>query len=169
MDSEILDWRRELQRLEEILNRVGPDEVCCEGLSARQCFILRTLATGEGATLSILADSVGITPSAMTRVVERLENLGLVDRVHGRLQDGRATAVAITNLGQKTLHRIDELMLERTREIVAGVPVPERATLLRCLRLLNKAMERPGCCMADTQRRRKHSQSKISSWSMITG
>jgi hypothetical protein len=39
--------------------------------------------------------------------------------------------------------RIDRLMLDRTWEIVAGIPVPEREILLHSLRLLNRAMERP--------------------------
>lgn len=129
MRSSIRDWWLELERLEQVLNRLGPDEVCCQGLSARKCVILRTLASGEGARLSQLATVVGISPSAMTRVIEQLERLGLVLWVHGQFRDARATAVAITEVGRQMRHRIEYLMLDRTREIVAGIPVPERSAM----------------------------------------
>ena len=45
-------WWDELERLARTLGQVGPDEVCCEGLTARQCSILRTLAEREGSRLS---------------------------------------------------------------------------------------------------------------------
>src|SRR2546426_837658 len=70
---QIQQWWDELERLARILGQVGPDEVCCDGLSQRQCSILRTLVAQEGARISDLAASSGITPSAMTRVLEKLE------------------------------------------------------------------------------------------------
>ena len=36
-------WWSELERLEKVLMCVGPDEVCCEGMTPRQTAILRTL------------------------------------------------------------------------------------------------------------------------------
>ena len=66
----IKNWWDELERLARILGQVGPDEVCCEGLSQRQCSILRILVAQEGARISDLAATSGITPSAMTRVLE---------------------------------------------------------------------------------------------------
>jgi hypothetical protein len=42
-------WWDELERLARILGQIGPDEVCCEGLTQRQCAILRTLVAQEGA------------------------------------------------------------------------------------------------------------------------
>ena len=91
-------WWDELERLGRILGQIGPDEVCCEGLSQRQCAILRTLVAQEGARISDLAASSGITPSAMTRVLERLEARKLVERVRGAQADGRAAMVRITGV-----------------------------------------------------------------------
>ena len=36
-------WWDQLERLERVLMCVGPDEVCCEGMTPRQTSILRTL------------------------------------------------------------------------------------------------------------------------------
>jgi DNA-binding MarR family transcriptional regulator len=111
-------WWDELERLARILGQVGPDEVCCEGLSQRQCAILRTLVAQEGARIQDLAASSGITPSAMTRVLEKLEQRGL----------------------------LDQLMRERTEQIVESIPKAQREQILTALQTLNKAIESAGCC-----------------------
>jgi len=139
-------WWDELERLGRILGQIGPDEVCCDGLSQRQCAILRTLVAQEGARLSDLAAQSGITPSAMTRVLEKLEARGLVERVRGTHADGRAAAVKITVAGRRTRKQLDELMRGRTNQIVDSIPAKQRAQVLEALQLLNSAIESAGCC-----------------------
>ena len=139
-------WWDELERLARILGQVGPDEVCCEGLSQRQCAILRTLVAQEGARISDLAASSGITPSAMTRVLEKLEVRGLVERVRGAQTDGRAAMVRITAAGRRTRKQLDVLMRRRTHQIVDSIPHQQRSDILNALQVLNDAIESAGCC-----------------------
>src|SRR5882724_2981903 len=139
-------WWDELERLARILGQVGPDEVCCDGLSQRQCAILRTLVAQEGARISDLAASSGITPSAMTRVLEKLEARQLVERVRGTQADGRAATVKITAAGRKVREQLDELMRERTRTIIATIPAKQRVQVLASLKLLNNVIASSGCC-----------------------
>ena len=139
-------WWDELERLSRILGQVGPDEVCCDGLSQRQCSILRTLVAQEGARISDLAASSGISPSAMTRVLEKLEARKLVERVRGTQADGRAATVKITVAGRQVRQQLDELMRERTRAIVATIPAKQRAQVLGSLKLLNDVIASSGCC-----------------------
>jgi len=142
----IKQWWDELERLARILGQVGPDEVCCEGLSQRQCAILRTLVAQEGARISDLAASSGITPSAMTRVLEKLEIRGLVERVRGAHNDGRAAMVRITAAGRRTRKQLDALMRERTHRIIDSIPQTKQSKILKALRILNDAIESAGCC-----------------------
>jgi DNA-binding MarR family transcriptional regulator len=139
-------WWDELERLARILGQIGPDEVCCDGLSQRQTAILRVLVDSEGARLMDLAAMSGITPSAMTRVLEKLETRGLVERVRGTHQDGRAAMVRVTAAGRHTRNLLDELMRERTQTIMAAIPAKQRAEVLSALELLNNAIESAGCC-----------------------
>ncbi|HWR37363.1 MAG TPA: MarR family transcriptional regulator [Clostridia bacterium] len=150
-------WWNQLERLSRVIGQVGPDEVCCEGLTPRQTSILRTLIAGEGARLTDLAVSAGISPSAMTRVIERLEKLGLVQRVRGVGEDGRAAMVRITDAGRQTRISIDELMRERTSLILSAIPTAKRGSVLQALTTLISAMEKSGCCgfNAPTARRRR--------------
>jgi DNA-binding MarR family transcriptional regulator len=142
----ITAWWDELEKLAKTLVRVGPDDVCCEGLTPRQTAILRTLTEREGARIGDLASAVELSPSAMTRVVEKLEGQGLVERVRGVGDDGRAAMVKITSAGREVRKRIDQLMQERTLAIVNAVPEEKRAVVLWAVRLLNEAMSSEGCC-----------------------
>ena len=120
-------WWDELERLARILGQVGPDEVCCDGLSQRQTAILRVLVASEGARLTDLAALSGITPSAMTRVLEKLEVRGLVERVRGAHDDGRAAMVRITPVGRRARKLLDQLMRSRTQTIMGAIPQKRRA------------------------------------------
>ena len=145
LDS-VQKWSDELERLARALNRVGPDEVCCESLTARQCGILRTLSDRPGAQLSQLAREAGITPSAMTRAVEKLESLRLVKRVRGRGDDGRAASVELTMQGRSTRRRIEQLMRKRAKAILSAIPAGFRPQLLASLLMINQSLEPGGCC-----------------------
>ena len=145
-DGAVQKWWDELERLARILGQIGPDEVCCDGLSQRQTAILRILVSSEGARLTDLAGLSGITPSAMTRVLEKLEARGLVERVRGAHEDGRAAMVRITAAGRRTRKLLDQLMRSRTRTIMDAIPQQQRAQVLDALGLLNNAIERAGCC-----------------------
>src|SRR5271167_2993731 len=141
----VQNWWAELERLARILGQIGPDEVCCDGLSQRQTAILRVLVSSEGARLTDLAALSGITPSAMTRVLEKLEARGLVERVRGTHSDGRAAMVRITASGRRTRKLLDQLMRSRTQQIVDSIPPKQRPQVLKALTLLNNAIEGAGC------------------------
>ncbi len=143
--DEVATWWNELERLLRALGQIGPDEVCCEGLSVRQCGILRNLAASEGARISDLATCVCLTPSAMTRALERLEAEGMVQRVRGATGDGRAATVAVTAKGRRTRARIDQLMLDRTRAIMDAIPAKSRPHVLEAVRILNQSLENGPC------------------------
>ena len=118
-------------------------------MTARQCSILRTLTAKQGARLSDLAAEAGITPSAMTRVLEKLEAQKLVQRVRGAARDGRAAKVVITRYGRLVRARIDKLMQRRTKTIVNAIPAGFRPQLLAALQMLNQTLGPGGCCQFD--------------------
>jgi DNA-binding MarR family transcriptional regulator len=145
----VREWWEEFEKLEWFLGRLGPDDICCGGLTPRQCTILRILTSGKGERLSDLARVTGITPSAMTRVLERLEKQGLLHRVHGGMEDGRASTIAITPHGRETRALLDKFMMQRTEAILAAIPLGSRSEILTAVRKLNSAFANSGCCGLD--------------------
>lgn len=139
-------WWEQLERLERVLMCVGPDEVCCEGMTPRQTSVLRILIAQEGARLSDLAAASRITPSAITRVIEKLEKQGMVRRVRGARDDGRAAIVEITPAGRKARRRIDQIMRKRASAVAESFPTNRRGEVLRLLHEFTNALESSGCC-----------------------
>jgi DNA-binding MarR family transcriptional regulator len=144
--SDVEAWRAELDRAERVLGRIGPDDICCEGLTPRQASILRILTSREGARLSDLAAAAEITPSAMTRILEKLERRELVQRVRGGQKDGRAAMVEITAEGRRVRGRIDEMVCDRSKAIMTAIPAEKRSEVLAAIRVFNDALEASGCC-----------------------
>lgn len=144
--ADLRSWAAELEHLADHLGRAGPDEICCAGLTARQCSLLRTLRDGRGKRLSDLAAAAAITPSALTRVLEKLEARRLLRRVRSRSDDGRAAAVVITAQGRKVLDEIDRLLRRRMHRILTGIPLALRPQVLATVRVLNHALSPAGCC-----------------------
>jgi DNA-binding MarR family transcriptional regulator len=138
-------WKQ-LERLAQVLGRVGPEEVCCEGLTQRQTAVLRTLVECEGARLRDLAQAAGVTASAMTRNIERLEARGLVERVRGSQQDKREAVVRITQEGRRMRQQLDCLMLARAESLWQAMPADMRCNAVEALRVLNDAFAQAGCC-----------------------
>lgn len=138
------DWWKQLERLSRGLGHIGPDEICCEGLTARQCRLLRLLAGGEGMVLGGLASRAGVTPSGLSRALDRLQELGLVQRVRGASADGRASLVQVTGAGREVLQRIHDLMRQRVAAVVDAIPESTRPIVWRALQPLVSAVERAG-------------------------
>lgn len=138
------DWWQQLERLSRGLGRIGPDEICCEGLTARQCGLLRLLAGSEGMVLGDLAQRAGVTASGLSRALDRLQELGLVERVRGANPDGRAALVRVTGAGHKVLQRINELMRQRVDAVIQAIPEVTRPMVWHALQPLIEAVERAG-------------------------
>lgn len=109
-----------LQRTARRVAGVYADELRTCGLSPGQFPLLQTLAaSGGGATMSVLADSLGMDRTTLTRNLGPLEKAGLIsrDRDPG---DGRLRRVQLTEEGQSRLaegriawRRAQALTLER--------------------------------------------------------
>ncbi len=142
-------WGTELQKLGWFLGRLEPGDPCCGNLTAHQCEILRVLEVGEGTRLTDLAAATGISPSGMSRALERLEKQGLIRRVHGAMRDKRATTVELTNPGYTACCEFMGHMKQRTVAILGAIPAPDRGEILAALRKLNQAIQNAGCCGID--------------------
>jgi DNA-binding MarR family transcriptional regulator len=85
-------------------------------------------ARSAGATVGQIADAVGATSSAVSRLLGRLARRGLV-RMEPHPQDGRATQVRVTVRGADVVKRVVTRRLEALREI--EIPAADRPALER--------------------------------------
>ena len=86
--------------------------------------------------LTLLAAREGVTQPAMTQLISRLEESGLVRREPSP-DDGRVVLVAITELGQATLARRRSARAERLAGIIAQLSPGHRDALAAALPALD--------------------------------
>jgi MarR family transcriptional regulator, multiple antibiotic resistance protein MarR len=74
-------------------------------ISAPQLIVLSSLANGEGTSAAGLCKSISYDPGAMTRMIDRLEQRGLIRRVRDT-GDRRLTNLQMTDEGKRLYPRL---------------------------------------------------------------
>jgi DNA-binding MarR family transcriptional regulator len=143
--EEFLAWRAFI-RLRESVTREIDERLARAGLvSLADYGVLITLVTEPGLRLrmSELGSRRMLTPSGITRVVERLEDRGLVRREPDPA-DGRAFFAALTKKGLKALRSAQIVHHAAVRELFVGRL--DRRELVQLAGLFEKAL--PGVVTA---------------------
>jgi DNA-binding MarR family transcriptional regulator len=94
-------------------------------LTLSQYGLLEGLINRPDARVHELAGDAGITPSTATRILDALERRGVVERARS-LEDRRAVAVSLTDLGQKLLHDQQNWLRGRQRAFYESLPAEEQ-------------------------------------------
>lgn len=77
------------------------------GVTEAQFNMLNLLSKKESHKVTDLAENIGVKPSAITTMIDRLANNGLVSRRHDD-NDRRAVLVSITGEGQEVIRNFQE-------------------------------------------------------------
>ena len=117
-----------VERLIGLLRSLSP----ADGLSATAAAALATLERSGPRRLTALAVQGGVTQPAMTQLIARLEDTGLVRREADRA-DGRVVQVRLTDQGRDTLARRRAVRAERLAVILDRISPQDRAALAAAL------------------------------------
>jgi DNA-binding MarR family transcriptional regulator len=117
-----------LERLIGLFRWISPTS----GLSLTAAATLATLERSGPRRLTALAAREGVTQPAMTQLVARLQDAGLVDRVPDPT-DGRVVYVRITAEGQALLAGRRAVRAERVAALLARLSPGEQAALAAAL------------------------------------
>jgi DNA-binding MarR family transcriptional regulator len=139
MPSRIQEFEQCCWDLRGALSRLGPDEVCCEGLTPRQCRVLRAVGDEPDLNLSLLADREGLTASGMSRRVDPLVAQGYLERRWGAQDDGRALRLELTRKGRESLAAVEQQIYGGVETLWQKIPASERGDVLAALKVLVRA------------------------------
>ena len=106
------------------------------GLSMTAAATLASLERLGPQRLTLLAAREGVTQPAMTQLITRLEESGLVRR-EASAEDGRVVLVVITDEGRAVLGRRRSVRSERMAGIIAQLSPEHRAALAGALPALD--------------------------------
>jgi DNA-binding MarR family transcriptional regulator len=91
---------------------------------------------------SLLADYLGVNPSTINRMVERLIAAGLVDR-QPNPESRREVVLDLTPTGSRTVTRVTQQRRREISRIVARMPEERRTGLVEALEAFTEAGGEP--------------------------
>ena len=103
------------------------------GLTPALFAVLNHLQANDGAIQQEIGSAMGIDPSTMVALIDRLERAGRVRR-RPRPQDRRAREVSLTPKGRRTLARARDLAAQVEDDVLQGLSRTERHQLVALLR-----------------------------------
>lgn len=114
------------------------------GLGFSQLAALYAIAGTETLTVADLAEQIGRSPSATSRLVTSLERRDLVER-QAEVVDRRQRTLEVTPAGQALLAQIDRARADQFLAVVRPLPASERALIaMGVAALSSRAITRRG-------------------------
>lgn len=102
------------------------------GLHVGQEMLLMNVAEADGCTQNEIAECLGIQPATVTRMLQRVERSGLIERRKDP-DDNRVTRVYLTEAGRQQERRLNDLWTTVEGDLVNGMTSAEQALLRRLL------------------------------------
>ncbi len=102
----LMEFRSEIRKLERSIfaqNKVS----CCDGVTLTQCHTLLEIDEHTSMNISELSDNLVLDKSTISRTVEGLVNIGLVDRDIPK-ENRRTALVQLSDQGKKTCKQINK-------------------------------------------------------------
>lgn len=103
-------------------------QISALGLHRGQPHLIMSLKEEDGRTHTALAAYLHVTPATVTKMVQRMEHAGFVQR-QADAADERVSRVYLTAAGRETGTRLDDLFESLDAATFAGLTREERETL----------------------------------------
>ena len=137
MDQDtVIRLRRVVLRLARQLQAASTGE----GLTPTQASVLGVTAMRGPLSLAELTDIEGLNPTMLSRVVGKLDSMGVIRRLRDP-EDFRAARVEVTPEGRQANQRIAAERAAILSERVAGLPPEQAAALVAALPALENLAE----------------------------
>ncbi|HUU38008.1 MAG TPA: MarR family transcriptional regulator [Candidatus Desulfaltia sp.] len=141
--------REKLRQLErETSSHFKPETGCC-GLTLTQCHALLEVGYKGEISLVELAASIGLDASTLSRTIQGLVMLGLVNRLTNE-KDRRCVAISLTEQGSRVFTEIEATFNDYFGRVLELVPVEKRETMIDSIGafsdVVRKLNESSGCC-----------------------
>ena len=141
--------RDRLRALERETVRPFDDRADCCGLTLAQCHTLLEIGNRGEVSLVDLASAFGLDTSTLSRTIQGLVLIGLVNRVPGE-KDRRFIAITLTAQGRRVFRDIEDRFNEYFAAVLERIPADRRDSVLDAVAALAEAVRRhnetSGCC-----------------------
>jgi DNA-binding MarR family transcriptional regulator len=132
----VLGWLR-LMRVYQKVDRISNEHLKHWGLSVAQFDVLAHVGASEGMTQQELADSLLVTKGNVCQLVDKLEDRGLISRLH----QGRANLLFLTDEGRRLFEQVVPAHEVAIAERFSVLSIEEQARLYELLRKFDRALD----------------------------
>jgi len=118
----------------------GLEGECCDNLSMPEFLALDKVSTTRDCAVQNVGTSLGFTKSGATRIVNRLEKKGYVQKVKSQ-EDARVCCVVITERGESVLESADARYSRQFEELLSKMPEQSAAQTKEVFAHLARALK----------------------------
>jgi len=150
MDTQRIKLLREkLRQLEREISSPFKPEIGCCGLTLAQCHTVLEVGYSEEVSLVELSVSIGLDASTLSRTIQGLVTLGLVNRLTNE-KDRRCVSISLSEQGRRVFTEIETTFNDYFGRVLELVPVEKREAVIDGIGLFSDAVrkynESSGCC-----------------------
>jgi DNA-binding MarR family transcriptional regulator len=124
-------------RVYQKVDRISSEHLKHWGLSVAQFDVLAHVGASEGMTQQELADSLLVTKGNVCQLVDKLEDRGLISRLH----QGRSNRLFLTDEGRRLFEQVVPAHEVAIAERFSVLSIEEQARLYELLRKFDRALD----------------------------
>src|SRR4030095_7269529 len=132
----VLGWLR-LMGVYQKVDRISSEHLKRWGFSVAQFDVLAHVGASEGMTQQELADTLLVTKGNVCQPVDKLEDRGLISRLH----QGRANRLFLTDEGRRLFEQVVPAHEVAIAERFSVLSIEEQARLYELLRKFDRALD----------------------------
>jgi DNA-binding MarR family transcriptional regulator len=148
MDKNIPEIYALLQDLSWYFGNQGFISICCEELTLVEYMALKKVYDTQNITIHELGESLNVTKSGISKIIDRLENKSQVSREYSST-DGRVCCVVPTEKGKAEIHKISKRYSDYLYEILGDLGEESLQNIKDSLALLFMAIQKKGYIKPD--------------------
>lgn len=137
MDKQKIRQFRKTLRMFERLTEFQ-EKNCCSGISLPQCHVLLEVEEHGKATTGQLAESLNLDKSTLSRTIDGLVNLGLLQRL-SHPGDRRFTPIALTEQGNAFCTAINTVNDDYYRYVLERIPASQQEQVIASFEIFVQA------------------------------
>lgn len=126
----------------EIVWQFGPkglDGECCEDLSMPEYLALEAAAINADCAVQHIGTRLGFTKSGATRIVNRLEKKGYIQKLRSN-EDARICCVVPTDKGDQVLANVSQHYMEKLKTVLDKTPEGQSDIIKNAIITMAKAL-----------------------------
>ncbi len=143
--SDVAQLRELIRALVKRYLAVEKNELVCCGVTMAQCSAIMEIGSSGGLSVVDLASRMSLDKSTLSRTVENLSQLGLVNRDIDPL-DRRFVSLTLTEQGSRVYTDINIAFDSYLSKVLESIQLDKKQQVIECLRLLIDAFEHHKCC-----------------------